>query len=1254
MKPELQDVLPETPPEDHPELAALLYASTEYRQLEEPFALAPNPLNGPELTLPYNHQAVVGRYFSPVTGRNRGLIMAEPGMGKTLTLILLTEQTATPNKRALIMVQNQPMVANFIANVARFTGNKYKSKLQMAEDEPVVETEDNLGAAAAREHKLTKLRDNYEFRTFTAFSDLILKKFDAKRHVLADDFIEEYKGRRIVCDESHHISATRQTKNESKLHITDTALERICGKGNIGWLKGVRETYRAFFLFFHTVPDCQVFFSTATPMIDRKTEFCFQMNLLLPQERLFLAPNSAFSVFDSLEGDDLLKEVYTHCRGMISYARSQYRARREDVGVPIGPQEVEGEIVEFVTKYVPCPMSREQYEVVDSIDRDIRSKQTDADSHEVDADDTNSFMYRSRAGSSMVYPYQKSYLVGNDRLPQPRTFRYTEGGKLRTKTIHTVFDYYFENTEDRRSWQLRKIEDFDAESAKHKQEVERFAAMLADSKSTKGLALLSSKYAYIVNEVLKDVYQDRKVTYVYTPLVRGSGLVPLLVSLILNGYQEYMPRGESNNPKYIRELVRGLLAENEKAIRAGKHPQRRVTVITSSMTKTQIDEVKAVMNAPENATGSLIHVLLGSPASGESISLSHVRRVIVASPAWNDSIMRQAIGRAFRIDSHSIRDFPGDVVVQVILLAATIPPSVEVEAAKKKRQLLAPPDVYILRLAEFKGRRNGKVYRAAKQSCFDGLINKRLNQRPGEINATAENDYMLGAYPIVSGDVSLGKDGTFTPIEPKIPRNKTYALYYDRTRVEVRDRILRYYRTKTTATLEQLIQELGYDHDTTLYALDSIIQERLQIQSAWGVQQYLMESNNVYFLQTAYTDPDPFMEHYSRCLYVEGTKENEFYVHVGAKDLIEFTISHANKHPEQISDLFTNLFDIIREKIAIMYEAYVDNSLNPPPNEEVLEHMLWRFETSIGILSGADGSEKTFHKLYYVGEQRMAGDSSYAKGVPLRPAESLGKPSRIRVFDIKEGRWRFATLEEDTEIVTKINTDIEDKKEAMNVHKMYGNRFKLDGSLHLFFPGQQKKVTTKKSAKGKKVSASKKTSTTKKTSTPKKTSTSRSKKGKEHELEEEELVALAAGEQDPEAVDDEEEQAGELDKRYKGTIGKDAATEHKTILVKVLWELSLLTPDEPKYYDEGFKMSNMPQDEESRRSLIEELKHEGRGRAAENKVSEKKLGTSLNSLDTNMLFFIWYFFLGNSKLTVPAIQPLLVARLERLGLLIDR
>lgn len=59
-------------------------------------------------------------------------------------------------------------------------------------------------------------------------------------------------------------------------------------------------------------------------------------------------------------------------------------------------------------------------------------------------------------------------------------------------------------------------------------------------------------------------------------------------------------------------------------------------------------------NNPENITGSLIRVILISPAGAEGISLMNVRQVHVLEPYWNEVRIEQLIGRAVRQCSHKM------------------------------------------------------------------------------------------------------------------------------------------------------------------------------------------------------------------------------------------------------------------------------------------------------------------------------------------------------------------------------------------------------------------------------------------------------------------------------------------------------------------------------------------------------------------------------------------------------------------------
>jgi hypothetical protein len=66
----------------------------------------------------------------------------------------------------------------------------------------------------------------------------------------------------------------------------------------------------------------------------------------------------------------------------------------------------------------------------------------------------------------------------------------------------------------------------------------------------------------------------------------------------------------------------------------------------------------AAFNNPKNKDGSIIRIILISPAGSEGINLKNVRQVHVMEPYWNEVRIEQLIGRAVRQCSHA--DIPID------------------------------------------------------------------------------------------------------------------------------------------------------------------------------------------------------------------------------------------------------------------------------------------------------------------------------------------------------------------------------------------------------------------------------------------------------------------------------------------------------------------------------------------------------------------------------------------------------------------
>jgi hypothetical protein len=133
----------------------------------------------------------------------------------------------------------------------------------------------------------------------------------------------------------------------------------------------------------------------------------------------------------------------------------------------------------------------------------------------------------------------------------------------------------------------------------------------------------------------------------------------------------------------------------------------------------------------------------------------------------------------------------------------------------------------------------------------------------------------------------------------------------------------------------------------------------------------------------------------------------------------------------------------------------------------------------------------------------------------------------------------------------------------------------------------------------------------------------------------------------------EEAYAEQRDKRYIATTGKDAASESKTTLMKVLWELVQSTPDPPKYYHVDYKFEEMSA--EDKENKIKDLRN------VRKLISEKALGITLDKMPDDQLYFFWWILIhrklknksetGDQSDTLVA---LLQERMQRLGLIIER
>lgn len=162
----------------------------------------------------------------------------------------------------------------------------------------------------------------------------------------------------------------------------------------------------------------------------------------------------------------------------------------------------------------------------------------------------------------------------------------------------------------------------------------------------------SPKFAAVLNNIKKHG-DDHGI--VYSSFVNTHGIMWFAKLLELNGYVKFQPDGYGSSD-----------GDNKK----------RYAFITGDMTINERSDVLHYFNSEANKDGSLIHLILGSPAMSEGIDIHRARHVHIMEAPWHFSSIEQIIARAVRYGSHA--DLPEkDRVVQPYIYLSDYPDDIE-------------------------------------------------------------------------------------------------------------------------------------------------------------------------------------------------------------------------------------------------------------------------------------------------------------------------------------------------------------------------------------------------------------------------------------------------------------------------------------------------------------------------------------------------------------------------------------------------
>lgn len=226
----------------------------------------------------------------------------------------------------------------------------------------------------------------------------------------------------------------------------------------------------------------------------------------------------------------------------------------------------------------------------------------------------------------------------------------------------------------------------------------------------------------------------------------------------------------------------------------GKTPKLRYGIFRANQ---PVENAKLLnlYNSKENADGSIVKVILGSPTMKEGVTLLRTRQVHILDPYWNRSRTEQIIGRGVRFCSHA--DLPYAERHVDIFHYYAVPSDAEKELSV---------DLRILKLSQKKERKINIIETILKETAIDCRLFKDRNEPPTlhcfdhQLVSNRERNQLLSlhrnekspASPVVATVVSSpaaaagpSTENTNAENQAPPPRKRPKPLQFGSTRVRV-------------------------------------------------------------------------------------------------------------------------------------------------------------------------------------------------------------------------------------------------------------------------------------------------------------------------------------------------------------------------------------------------------------------------------------------------------------------------------------
>lgn len=438
----------------------------------------------------------------------------------------------------------------------------------------------------------------YVFKTYASLSNEIRRITDDEQ------LIAEYSGCAFVLDEAHTISNTAD----------DAAADS-------------NKRYPDIARLLRLATQTTVIVATATPMINRTGELAALANLILPPSRAFP---------DAARGGDLdAADVETRMRGFVSFVRGEPTKTRihqvgnaRDVGSNAPP-----EAWPILATSVMGDIQLETYRKVIASSR----------SPSAASENINAWYRATLQACAFAFPRDEyGGIAGGAATPDFDEIdaRRDVGLGRYVEATPTPGVYAFVDTIALRSrfssWRH-------ANGARSLREWIAGAGAPAGARPTHNLARVSAKFARIIDIEREALARGEAGTsFVFSQFKNGGGAILLGLVLEAFGWRRF----DHHRPHHRSTTTTNDNDDNNNTPAA----QPAYALLTPEIG--DATRLLNAFNAPENADGSHIRLIIGSQVSRDGINLYHVTRVHILIPQFNMSGVVQAIARAIRAVSH--------------------------------------------------------------------------------------------------------------------------------------------------------------------------------------------------------------------------------------------------------------------------------------------------------------------------------------------------------------------------------------------------------------------------------------------------------------------------------------------------------------------------------------------------------------------------------------------------------------------------